>query len=174
MHRARATLCAILACLVLATPAAAAKPVMERVVVSEIGAPHDFLTAACGVDAFSDVTGHFILRMFAAADGTITRELNNFALHFRYYSEFGEVRAVDVGADRVTYNADGSITQVVIGNVQSISLPGQGRVYADVGQTTVTITFPPEGEPIVDVQPGPGQHHGDQLAVVCGVLAPAA
>ena len=66
---------------------------------------------------------------------------------------------VDVGVDRVTYNADGSITQAIIGNVQSSILPGQGRVYADVGQTTLMITFPdPEGDPVVELVRQVGQH----------------
>jgi hypothetical protein len=91
----------------------------------------------------------------------------------RIYSEFGELRTVDVGADRVTFHADGSITTSVIGNVQSIQLPGQGRVYADVGITTLHITFPdPEGDPVVEVLHQAGQHEDDQVAVICEALAP--
>lgn len=173
MHRARATLFAILACLVLATPAAAAKPTTERVDLNDVGIFDPFLTEVCGVDIFFDGTGHIIFRTFTDAEGNVTHEVNNFAIQLRWYTDSASVQTVDVGVDRVTYNEDGSITRVIIGSVQGISLPGQGRVYADVGQTTILITFPdPEGEPVVEIQRQVGQHYGDQLAVICEALAP--
>ena len=146
---------------------------MERVVVNDVGILDEFLTEACGFDVFVDATGHIIFRSWTDAEGNPTRDLNNFGIRLRIYSEFGAVRTVDVGVDRVTHNPDGSITNVVIGNVQSIQIPGQGRVYADVGQTTLHITFPdPEGEPVVEVLRQVGQHEGDQVAVICDALAP--
>jgi hypothetical protein len=88
-------------------------------------------------------------------------------------SAFGSVSTVDVGADRAIYHADGSITLTVIGNVQSITVPGQGRAYADVGRTVFHVTFPdPEGEPVFELLRQSGQHFGDQLAVICEALAP--
>ena len=173
MRRVRAVLLATLACLLVASPAAGAKPVMEREDLNEIGVLDPFLTEACGVDVFSDIVGHAIFRTWTDAEGNPTRELHNFAVRVRYHSEFGEVRTLDVGIDRVTHNPDGSITLTVIGNVQSIQLPGQGRVYADVGMTIFHITFPdPEGDPVFEIVRQAGQHEGDQLAVICGVLAP--
>ena len=173
MRRARAILIASLACLALASPAAAAKPQMERVVLNDIGLQDDFLTDACGFDVFFDGTGQAIFREFTDSEGNLLRELNNFGVHVRVYSEWGSVSLVDVGVDRVTYNADGSITQVIIGNVQSIHLPGQGRVYADVGQTTLMITFPdPEGDPVVELVRQVGQHSDfGQEDVLCEALA---
>lgn len=74
-----------------------------------------------------------------------------------HLQRLGPYRVVDVGADRIAYNADGSITQVIIGNVQSIQLPGQGRVYSDVGRVTFQVTFSedPIEEPTVELISGP-------------------
>lgn len=81
---------------------------------------------------------------------------------------------MDVGVDRVTFHEDGSITIKTVGNVASLQIPGQGRVYADVGQTTVRLSFPdPEGEPEVEVLKVAGQHsEAFPTAVVCAALAP--
>jgi len=54
--------------------------------------------------------------------------------------------------------------------VQSINIPGQGRVYADVGQVTIHITFDANGDPLFEVLQQHGQHEGDQLEVLCSVL----
>lgn len=172
MRRARVILIASIACLALASPAAA-KPEMERVVLNDIGLQDEFLSGACGFDVFFDGTGHVIFRLFTDSDGNPQREVNNFGVHLRIYSEWGSVSVRDVGVDRVTYNADGSITQVIVGNVQSIQLPGHGRVYADVGQTTLMITFPdPEGEAVVEIVRQVGQHSEfGQEAVLCEALA---
>ena len=60
--------------------------------------------------------------------------------------------------------------QVIVGNVQSIEIPGQGRVYADVGQITLLITFDENGDPIFELTSQHGQHDGDQLEALCSVL----
>ena len=100
------------------------------------------------------------------------RELNNYALTSTYSAApRPSIRAKDVGVDRVTYQPDGSIINVIVGNVQSFQVPGQGRVYADVGQTTVHITFDANGEPSFEVLDSAGQHDDDQLDVLCEVLA---
>jgi hypothetical protein len=173
MRRARVFLLASIACLVVASPAAAAKPVMERIDISDIGVVDEFLTDACGFEVLVDATGHIIFRFWTDADGNPTREVNNFGIRLRFYSEWGSVSTVDVGVDRVTYHPDGSLTISVIGNVQSIHLPGQGIVYADVGIVTFHVSFPdPEGEPVVEVLHEAGQHFGDQTATICEALAP--
>jgi hypothetical protein len=172
MRRARAVLLAITACLVVASPAAAAKPQMERVDVDEHFLD-EFLTDACGTDVFADITGHSTFRTWTDAEGNPTRDLNNFAIKVTWSSAFGSVSTVDVGADRAIYHPDGSITLTVIGNVQSITVPGQGRVYADVGRTVFHVTFPdPEGEPVFELVRQSGKHFGDQLMVICEVLGP--
>ena len=173
MRRARVVLLMTLASLILAAPAAAAKPEMERVTFDESDLD-EFLTDACEFDVFFELTGHITFRRWIDAEGNVSRELNNFAVHNRLSSASASIRLVDVGVDRVTYNEDGSITQVVIGNVQSIQVPGQGRVYSDVGQTTLLVTFPdPEGEPVFEVIRQVGQHSEvDQVELICEVLAP--
>lgn len=174
MRRARALLIALTACLAIVSPVAAGKPIMDKFPISEAGVLDEFLTEACEFDVFLDVTGHVIFRLFVDAEDNPAREVNNFGIRLRFYSEWGSVRTVDVGVDRITYNADGSITQVIIGNVQSIQIPGHGRIYSDVGQTTFLITFPdPEGPPEFEVIKQAGQHSDtDPTPLICEALGP--
>ena len=148
---------------------AAGKPVMERIAVDDTFVD-EFLSEACGVEVTTHVGGHVILRQFLDADGNAVREVNNYALSETFESANGRIRVVDVGVDRVTYLADGSIIQVVIGNVQSIQIPGQGRVYSDVGQITLHITFDENGDPIFELTSQHGQHDDDQLEAICSIL----
>ena len=137
MRRVRALLLEhAITVLLVASPAAAGKPVTERVADDDVGILDEFLTDACRFDVFVDASGHITFRLWTDAEGNPIRELNNFGVRLRFYSEDGSVRTVDVGADRVTHKPDGSFTNVVIGNVQSIQIPGQGRLYADGGTTT--------------------------------------
>lgn len=159
----------VLGVLLVAAPVSAGKPTQEWIDGSETYVD-PFLSDACGVEVVTTVTGHFITRTFSDAAGNPVRELNNYAFGASYTSANGSVRLRDVGVDRVSYLADGSIIQIIIGNVQSISIPGHGRVYADVGRTRVVITFDANGDPIFDVTPLGGQHWGDQLAVMCEYL----
>jgi hypothetical protein len=174
MRGVRVALLATLACLALVSPAAAGKPVMEKVTLNDIGILDEFLTEECGFDIFIDGTGHIIFRTFLDDEGAPVREVNNFGIHIRIYSDWGSLRVVDVGVDLISYNEDGSITQIVIGNLQSIQLPGQGRVYSNVGRTVFLVTFPdPDGEPVVEIIKQSGQHSEvSQVDVICEALAP--
>ena len=156
----------LLGVLLVAAPVSAGKPTRDWIDGSEQGVD-PFLTGACGIEVVATVTGHFILRSWSDSAGNLVREVNNYAFGATYTSVNGSIRLRDVGVDRVTYLADGSVIQFIIGNVQSISIPGQGRVYADVGRTRVLITFDANGDPIFDATPLGGQHWGDQLAVIC-------
>jgi hypothetical protein len=161
---------ATLSTLLLAAPAVAAKPTMERVAVDDLFVD-DFLSEVCGTEVRGHVTGHIVFRAFTDAAGATVRELNNYALTAQFISDQATIRAKDVGVDRVTYQPDGSIVNVIVGNVQSIQLPGLGRVYSDVGQITIHITFDENGEPSVELLDSAGQHDDDQLDVLCEVLA---
>lgn len=142
----------------VAGPAVAAQPGREFVAVDDVFVD-DFLSDACGVEVTAHVTGHVIFRLFADPDGNPVRELNNYALHVLWSSENGEINAQDVGADRVTYLDNGGVILIVIGTVQSFSIPGQGRVYADVGRTM--LTFDAAGN-LTSVTPLGGVHDEDQ------------
>jgi hypothetical protein len=155
----------LLGAVLVAAPVSAGKPQMELVPIDDTFVDND-LSAACGVEVNAHVTGHIIFRTFTDADGNPVREVNNFAVSVLWWSENGEIHAKDVGADRATYLDDGSIIVIIVGSVQSFSIPGQGRVYADVGRTMLEIdaagnaTFTPLG----------GQHDPDQFGAICGVL----
>ena len=173
MRRVRVMVLTVLASLLVTSPVAAAKPVMEHLQIRDIGLQDEFLSEACGFDVWVDAIGVITFRVWLDADDNPLREVNNFGVRLTYYSEWGSIRTVDVGADRAIYHADGSVTLTVIGNVQSMQIPGQGRVYSDVGRVSFHFTFPdPEGDPVVEVLSEAGQHSGDQLDVICTALAP--
>lgn len=161
---------AVLGTALLATPASAARPQQVRSQVDDVFVD-DFLSETCGVAITAHVTGHFIVRLFTDAHGAPIREVNNYALSVRFSSDSASIFAKDVGVDRVTYLADGSLIQVIIGSVQSFSSPGMGRVYADVGQQTLRITFDENGDPAFELVSSHGQHDDDQLDVICSILA---
>ena len=172
MRRIVRVLClAAMAIAVVAAPVSAGKPQLERVTIDDLFVD-EFLSEVCGVEVMGHFTGHITFRVFTDATGAVVREINTYATAGHFWSDFGSVGFRDVGVDRVTYTADGLIN-VIVGNVQSIQVPGSGRVYADVGQTTVQLTFDDQGN-VIDEQVlrQVGQHEGDQLAVVCSVLAP--
>lgn len=172
MRRALALLVSILTCLAIAGTVAAA-PMIERIPVNDSGIVDEFLTQECGTPIWIDVWGHITSHVWTDADGNPVRELNNYALHATWYSDFASLRTVDRGVDRVTHLADGSIILTVVGDVTPIHVPGQGLVYADIGQTTLHISFPDQGDPIVEVLSSHGQHGGsDFVEVICGLLAP--
>jgi hypothetical protein len=161
------------ACLLAVTvvaPAAAAKPAMERVPIDEVHILDEFLTDVCGFDVFVDAHGHITFRELTAGEAT-QRELNNYAIRITYSSAWASVNAVDVGVDRVAYLEDGSAVQVIIGNVQSLTVPGQGRVHVDVGQQTFHVTFDEFGVPSSELISSHGQHDGNFDAVICEALA---
>ncbi len=123
---------------------------MERVPVDDVFVD-EFLTEVCGFEVNGHVFGHITFRAFPNDDDVVVRELNNYALTAVYSSAQATIRVKDVGVDRVSFQADGSIVNVIVGSVQSISIPGHGRVYSDVGQTTVHITFDENGDASVEI-----------------------
>jgi hypothetical protein len=162
---------ALLAIGVVAQPAAAGKPQMDRVDINDVGVLDEFLTDACGFDVWLDVAGHAIFRVYADAAGNPIRELNTFAIRRTIYTENGSISTVDVGPDRVVYNADGSVDLWTTGNIGSLTVPGQGRVYANTGWTHFHITFDENGNANFEFVNDAGQHLGDEVAVICDVLS---
>ena len=166
----------VAACLVLAAvvPAVAgAKPVRDFVQIDDTAIRDDFVSEVCGFDVFFDGSGHVIFRLFLDAEGNPVREVNNFGIRVRYFSEFASLRTVDTGVDRITYNEDGSLTQLIIGNAQSINVPGEGRVWFSVGIEALRITFDEEGDPEFEFLFDHGQHSDvSQVEVLCDLLGP--
>lgn len=160
----------LLGVVLAAAPAnAAGKPVMERIVVDETFVDA-FLSTECGTPVTVVVSGHFMTRSWFGADGNPVRELNNYALTVTWSSANGSITAKDVGADRATF-LNGNIVVIIIGNVTSISIPGQGRIYSDVGRAQFEITFGAPGqEPTFEYTPLSGQHDDNQVEAICSVL----
>ena len=175
MRRVRIMVLIVLASLLATGPVAAAKPFTEHLRIRDIAIHDEFLSEACGVDVWVDAIGVITFRVWFDSQDNPTREVNNFGVRLHWYSEFGSIRTRDVGADRVIYHADGSLTLTITGNVRSIQLPGQGRVYSDVGRVSYHVTFPdPEGGPVFELVSVAGNHSDfDPLDLICGVLAPS-
>ncbi len=159
----------LLTAMLVAAPANAGKPEMERLPIDEVFVD-EFLSEACGAEVTAHFTGHIIFRLFEDAEGNPVRELHTFDTGGTFTSVNGSVTFKDVGADRITYLSDGSLIQVVIGNVRSFSIPGQGRVYADVGRSTFHITFDASGDPIFTFISNSGQHDDSDVEALCSVL----
>jgi hypothetical protein len=115
---------------------------VERVPIDDVGVHDDFLSDACGFDVWFDGSGHITFRLVSDADGNPLREVNNYAVRVGYSSEFGSLSTVDVGPDRVTYEADGSITVFTTGNIQSLTAPGEVASTATSGGPSSTSPFP--------------------------------
>jgi hypothetical protein len=174
MRRARILVLSALACMLVAGPVSAAKPMIERIPINDIGILDEFLTDECGYDIWVDATGHVTFHWWTDAEDNTLREVNNYNVHLTFYSESGSISTRDIGADRVTYHDDGTFTVTIMGNVTSLQVPGQGRVYSDVGRLVLHFSFPdPEGPPVIDVLSAAGQH-GEEgpVAALCEILAP--
>lgn len=162
---------AICLAVLAASPAAAARPIQEFVPINDVGVVDEFLSELCGFEVLVDGSGHIIFRSFVDADGNTVREVNNFAIQVRFYSENGEVNVVDVGPDRVWVNADGSLDIFITGNPQSIQAKGEGRVYRNVGWVHFHVTFDGEGNPTGEFVGSAGQHDDvDTGLIICGLL----
>lgn len=165
----RVIVLSLLGALLVAGPVNAGAPQIEKVPVDE-QFHDDFLSAACGVDVTTHLTGHSIHRTFTDADGNPVHEVNNYAFTWTFSSENGQIVAHDVGADRVTYLDDGSLIVIIIGNVQSFSIPGQGRAHSDVGRSRLEITFDENGDPSFELTPLSGHHDENAVDAICSVL----
>ena len=102
----------VLAALVCAAPAAAAKPeVVEDVrfdgTVTELD---PFFSAVCGFDVFVTTKGHFRSKLFFDRDGNVTREMGFPSMQHTFTSEWGSLETADRGVDKLTENADGTLT----------------------------------------------------------------
>ncbi|TYL50507.1 hypothetical protein [Agromyces mariniharenae] len=105
---------AIALLLASSTPAHAA-PSIERIPFEDTF--HDtFLSAECGVDVTTTISGFRIEREFVDGAGNLV-ELATISIRGTSSSEFGSVRIMDVGADQVKVAPDGTVTLTVTGQV---------------------------------------------------------
>jgi hypothetical protein len=98
---ARVVSLGLLAALLIAAPVAAAQPLMERIELDDQFV-NPFLSDACGVEVTMHLTGHLTFRLFSDADGDPVSELDNFVIHIRSWTVYGEIHANNVHLDRVT------------------------------------------------------------------------
>jgi hypothetical protein len=129
-----------------AQPIAAAKPVMETDVFDVTEA-----TDICPFDVTVHAYGHIRMATYIDKSGDVVRRINNYAIHATYTANGKTVSVVNVGPDRLRFNADGSFTLAITGNIELV-----GKVSGEAGQTLYLFT--PTGEvdeddnPIFDVE----------------------
>jgi hypothetical protein len=170
----RVALVAMSLILCCATPAAGAKPSVERVPLNLSGIFQPQLSAFCGFDIWADVSGHFQFRVFSDNAGNPTREIDNYALRIQWYtSGDASLATVFVGPDRVTFNDDGSLDVFLTGNRESLHGPGIGSAYQSVGWTHVHVTFDTDGNQLEELVSVVGQHDADNVrdSAICALLS---
>lgn len=102
------------ALLITATPAQAA-PSIERIPI-DLEFHDAFLSAECGVDVTTSISGFRIVREFVDGAGNL-QSLVTVSIKGVSSSEFGSVRIMDVGMDQVKVSPDGTTTVTVTGQV---------------------------------------------------------
>ena len=164
---------ALVCALALSATAAAARPVIDTIVVDET------VPAAIQCDGFAlDVSaqGRIKVRTFLE-DGQVVREVATIALRRTATNpETGEsMWTPDVGVDIFRPEEDGSGTLMVMGLVTRLVVPGEGLVFADIGKVTLFFDSPTDTEP--DVLFEAGRHDENENgavvdAILCEALAP--
>jgi hypothetical protein len=112
----RASLAGILvAAVVIAPTAFAAKPTIERIDVDDTFAD-EFLTEECGVPVTVTLQGHVTVRTFSG-EGTGVAQVNNISIGITATAGDRTFRFRDVGADVVQIKPDGTLVLLISGQV---------------------------------------------------------
>jgi len=135
--RAATAISAAAMLLLSATPAQAA-PSIERIPFEDTF-HDDFLSAECGVDVTTTISGFRIEREFVDGAGNLI-ELATINITGTSSSEFGSVRIKDVGADQIKVAPDGTVTLSVVGQVP-FGFVGALVLDADTGEVVKEPTF---------------------------------
>ncbi|GAA1769591.1 hypothetical protein [Agromyces humatus] len=114
-----------------ATPALAAPPTIEKIPI-EFTFEDDFLTAECGVDVTTTLSGFRIERGWLDGGGNVL-SLATIRVAGTASSEFGSFKVMDVGADQLKVAPDGTLTLSIIGQVP-FNFKGVLVVNADTGE----------------------------------------
>lgn len=136
---------------VAVSPVAAAKPIIETIVIDD----HFVESGLCQFDVTVDGSGHIRVAVFADKDGNVVKQVSNFAIRVSYSANGQTVSVVDTGVDLVRFSADGSFTIAVTGNIQLATDAGTGVISGSAGRTLLLLTptgeVDEEGFPILDV-----------------------
>jgi hypothetical protein len=100
---------------VVAVPASAASPQIERTVIDDVF-DDEFLTEACGVPVVTRAKG-LITDRFFTTDGTGLEFLRTINITLTATHDGNSVRFKDVGADFVRVEPDGTVVLAIIGQV---------------------------------------------------------
>jgi hypothetical protein len=165
---ARLLLVSLMTLLVI-TPAHAAQPVVQTILVNTTFV-NKVLSAACGFQITHRLEGTIRVTHRFDAAGNLAVEVDQFHLHGSFSAHGKTVEFVVAERDNVSINRDGSATVYITGLTGRLTVPGQGLVTADVGRLVLFFDSPTDENP--DVLFEAGQHDNGPAPELCTILSP--
>ena len=161
--------------------AATAAPPTDKfeVIVVDEAFVDAFLTEQCGFTVLHTIEGTVKLSGSRNETGELIADMARISLTHTWIGPSGaSLTSPDVGVDRITYNADGSVTAAANGIFLRIVVPGEGLVVAYIGHRVTVLTFDPvtgaflSAETIVEAGQQPRDFDVDeQMTAICTALA---
>jgi hypothetical protein len=152
-----------------ATGAAASAPSIDR---SPVNVSHVIAAGpgTCPFDIVSSFSG--TVRTVVFSDGRQQTTLSDFHLTYANPVTGRSLTTPLAGPFFVTDNGDGTVTSTIDGNDGRFVIPGQGRVFADVGRF---VYIAPADDPntAIDIIQSTGEQDPSPFPAVCGYLGGA-
>jgi len=152
-----------------ASPAAATAPTTEVVPIDFSFTP-PLLSAACGFPVTRHVEGTLTIRTFYDAQGSFTRELDEYRLVETVSANGRTLIGRTIQNISVTLLDDGSFTVAFVGTDFRLPVPGAGIAFGSVGR--LLLLFAPDNT-LLDVVQDVGDVRSD-FAAICEALTQAA
>jgi hypothetical protein len=169
----------------VAQPAAAAKPLIERISIDD-QFTDPFFSAECFFEVTFTATGSVLVHTWETDDGEVARQVVNYAIRASYSANGNTLHAVDTGVDTFTVYPDGSMLFHVVGSIALLTADGTGPVAGSAGLFAILLTplLDEDGNPVLDPDGNPifteevlldaGVRPEFDLAAICAALAPSA
>jgi hypothetical protein len=151
-----------------ASPVGATAP-MTQVIPIDFSFTPPLLSAACGFTVTRHVEGTLTIRTFYDAEGSFSRELDEFHLIETVSANGVTLTGRTIQNISVTLRDDGSFTVAFVGTDFRLPVPGAGISFGSVGR--LLLLFGPDNT-LLDVIQDVGDVRID-FAAICQALAPA-
>lgn len=149
-----------------ASPAGATAPTTQVIPIDFTFTPQ-LLSATCGFTVTRHVEGTLTIRTFYDAQGSFTRELDQYRLVETVSANGQTLVARTIQNISVTLLADGSFTVAFVGTDFRVPVPGAGISFGSVGR--LLLLFAPDNT-LLDVVQDVGEVRSD-VAAICQALA---
>jgi hypothetical protein len=150
-----------------ASPASSTAPATQVIPIDFSFTP-PLLSAACGFTVARHVEGTLTIRTFYDAQGSFTRELDQYQLVETVSANDRTLVGRTIQNIAVTLLADGSFTVAFVGTDFRLPVPGAGIAFGSVGR--LLLLFAPD-HTLLDVVQDVGDVRSD-FATLCQALAP--